>query len=485
MNSSPRKMLKKFKEFSRRHLLLEKGEHLLVAVSGGPDSVALLKLLLAVSGEMDLKISVIHLDHCLRGASSKADARWVSSLSSRLELPVFTGRRRVAEWARRKKVSPEEAARLVRYRFFQAVSRKTGIRKIALGHQADDQAETVLMRLLRGTSPAGLAAMRPLTEMGDLLLIRPLLPFWRKEIIGYLDEIGQEYRQDRSNRDRRFFRNRVRLDLISLLEDFYSPRIKEILVNLARAEGERESYIADRVNEIRRRLVEIGPDGLRISIKKLLDQPAALRKEVLKKALFEAGCSELDRRHGEKLDKLLRAETGKKINLPGGVTAKREYDRLLLLKRGYAAGKKKYSYQLKLPGETIVPQANLKVIARRKRWSARSKLPPAHDLREYWSTYPCLGESRAYFSADRLSSPLVIRSRHPGDRYRPMGLRGSKKIKDIFIDEKIPPSLRDRICLVADREKILWIIGGRPAESARLGKGVQEVVEVRAVPLRF
>lgn len=476
-------MIKRFKEFCREHCLLEKGERLLVAVSGGADSVALLNLLLGVRDDLGLELVMVHLDHGLRGARSEADARWVKSLASRLSLPFLGGRRRVGEWARRKKVSPEAAGRILRYRFFREVSRKTGIKKVALGHQADDQAETVLMRLLRGTSPGGLAAMRPLTEMGELLLIRPLLPFWRSEVLAYLNETGREYREDRSNQDRRFFRNRVRLDLLPFLEESYSPRIKELLVNLARAEGERESFIESRGDEIRQRIVRSHREGLKLRIEELLEQPAVLRREVLKKALFKAGCPEVGRRHWDQLEKLLGGKTGRECHLPGGVAAKREYNHLLFLKRGEILRRKEFFYPLALPGETVVREAGLKIVARKKRWSPRSKLPPAHNLRKYWCKFPRLSECRAYFPVGRVKPPLTLRSRRGGDRYRPLGPGGSKKIKNILIDEKIPASLRDRICLVADRERILWIIGGRPAEEARLGGTVKEVVEIRAIPL--
>ena len=203
-------MPEKIAAFSRRHRLFQPGDRIMVAVSGGPDSVALLRLLAELSGRFELKLLVIHLDHGLRGEDSRRDAKWVGGLAADLELDARIELSPPAGHSFPAGASPEEAARLVRYRFFHRLAAETGIATVALGHQSDDQAETVLMKLLRGGRPGALGGMRPRRREGDLRIIRPLLERSRQEILIYLEEIGQDYRKDPSNRDRRFTRNRVR-----------------------------------------------------------------------------------------------------------------------------------------------------------------------------------------------------------------------------------------------------------------------------------
>jgi len=264
MRSDRTTVLARFSRTVHVRCLADPGAPLLVAVSGGADSVSLLYLLLEARGGPG-ELTVVHLDHGLRGEAARADARWVRGLSRSLGVGFLGGRRDVRGICRREKLSVETAARRARLDFFRDAARKTGVDTVALGHHLDDQAETVLMRLLRGSGPGGLAGMLPRRSMGGLVLIRPLLEFRRDELERFLREKGVSWRTDASNRDRRFLRNRVRLDLLPLLTEGYSPRLPELLGNLARCEAERETFISGLVDGLWERLARSEGGGVGVA----------------------------------------------------------------------------------------------------------------------------------------------------------------------------------------------------------------------------
>lgn len=456
---------------------------MLVAVSGGSDSVALLGLLSELKPEFSLDLVVVHLDHALRGAASRADCRWVRRLAGRLGFPCIVARRDVRAWAKKNKKSLEESARQVRYAFFREVSRRTGIRTVALGHQRDDQAETVLMRVIRGSSPAGLGGMRPVTRLGSLRVIRPLLPFTRAELVGYLAEKGWEYRDDASNRNRRFLRNRLRLELLPFLEKKYNPRLREVLVNLAGLETERNDFLSGRVKKLASEVISRTRRGLEVDLAQFLLLPAFSRGELLRRAMLTIGVEDLNRRDWERLKKLIAGKTGGGIALPGGVVASKAYDRLLFAGVKKTGKARSFFYPLSLPGEVAVAEAGLKIIARELPRPRRLPSNRKKTLLEFWGGFAPAEPRREYLDRDRIALPLSVRSRRPGDRYRPLKLAGSKKIKDIFIDEKIPRPLRGIIPLVVDREKIIWLAGYRPAHGCRVTSKTKKILELTLVPV--
>ncbi len=448
-----RSLLRRFRESVLRERLFAPGDRLLVAVSGGPDSVALLLLLRDLVPELDLSLRIAHLDHGLRGAAARRDALWVKGLASRLGLPCVSGAADVAARARKRKESIEAAARAARYEFLVRTASRMKIHKIVLGHQADDLAETVLMRLLRGCGPEGLIGMRPVSRRGRFSIVRPLLPFWRREILDYLRTSRVLYRRDATNRETRFLRNRIRRVLIPYLERSYNPRFREILVHLSS-------------------LLRMSAEG----------GAGEGNRSALPRALASASVPALDRRHYAALDDLKRKRDGSRVSLPGGRAAKMESGRVVVVDGGEETGGRPYRYRLPIPGAAPVEEAGVKIVARlvrRPRISRKRK----GSFRAYWRRIPPSGERIEYLDPDKISAPLVVRSRLPGDRYRPLGPGGSRKVKATMIDEKIPPSLREVIPLVADREKVVWIAGFRPSEECRLPEDGRKALELRVIPL--
>ncbi len=475
-------LVRRMAAYGERHRLWKEGDRILVAVSGGADSAALLHLLRRLGSRLDLDLTVVHLDHGLRGETSRQDRRWVEELAARLEIPCIAARREVGPARAAGGYSPEDAARRVRYRFFREVSRQTGIGILALGHQADDQAETVLLRLLRGGRPAALAGMLPARREGDLVLVRPLLSFRREELLAFLGEIGEGFREDPSNLDPSFLRNRVRHRLLPLLEEEYSPRLRELLAVLAEREREREDYLRSRLEERRRELVRPGGEGEALDCGLFRRAAPLERGEVLRYLLARAGVCSPHRRHFRDLERLALGPSGRRLDLPGPLSALREGGLLRITPRRETEILP--TRPLEIPGEAILEPLPFRI---------RTRVYPAPPdpgfIRPAGSAarrekFPGPGPWREYLDRERVIPPLAVRPRLPGDRYRPLGMAGRKKVKKLLAEAGVPLSRRDLIPVVADRERILWLVGGRPNHHCRVREDTREILEITLEPLQ-
>lgn len=478
------RLSRKVNEFAAFHHLWEKGERIMVAVSGGTDSVALLHLLHGLSPGLGLELTVVHLDHGLRGPVSRDDARWVQVLSERLNIPYIAGRRDLTVEMKAGGRSPEESARIARYAFFCEVSEQTGISTIALAHHADDQAETVLIKLLRGCSPVGLGGMRVSRREGSLRLVRPLLAVRRWELREYLASIGESFREDLSNQDCRFLRNRIRHELIPLLEKEYNPKVKEGLIHLAGMVQARDDYLRERLREPFSRVISESEDEIKINCELFQQITEYEQGEVLRRVLWKSGVSELHRSCFHDLKRSIAGPSGRRLNLPGGVTAFREYD-ILTIKTGLSCrGNPAFSSrELPVPGEIIIKELDAKIIIRQYPRTRLKVVKKSVDMGQYWNNYPEGGGVKEYLDRDKVSLPLLLRTRIPGDRYRPLSMVGSRKIKDILIDAKVPGSIRDSIPVLEDGEGIIWLAGYRPVHRCRVRKETGTILEISLVPV--
>lgn len=465
-------------DYASHHRLWNPGARLLVSVSGGTDSVALLHLLHRLGGVAGLHLTVVHLDHCLRGEASRADRRWVQKLAGRLQLPFISGCREVEPVVKAGGYSLEEAARMVRYDFFREVSRETGIGILALGHQADDQAETVLLRLLRGGRPAALAGMRPSRQAGELTLIRPLLSFWRDELVGFLHEIGEGCREDLTNRDSRFLRNRVRHQLLPLLESEYSPRCRELLAELAERERERDDYLRGRLKIRCRELLRETGEGTALDCCLFREAAALEQGEVLRFLLARAGITTPHRRHFSALKRLADGQSGRSLDLPGSVSAYREGE-LMFIDPRRETEESFLPRTLKVPGEIIIEEISARIRAR------ILPVPPGGETgaKELAAVAEAEGRRREYLDRDRVVLPLTVRSRQPGDRYRPLGMEGRKPVKKILAEARVPLARRGLIPVVEDQKRIVWLAVHRPNHCCRVRPDTREVIELSIEPL--
>lgn len=429
-------MLAAFVRILREQHLLAPGDRVLVALSGGADSVALLHLLHALAPTFPLTILAAHLDHGMRPESS-ADADFVRSLCARLGIVLVERSVDVPALAAGRRRGLEETAREARRQFLRLAAARHGCAAIALGHHRDDQAETVLHRLLRGSALSGLAAMRPRSTP----FIRPLLAFSRQQIRDFLAERRLPFVEDASNSDVTFTRNRIRHRLLPLLRDF-NPRIEEHLARFSSRLALEEDYWE---SEERRLLAELGRFGeAEVSFERgaLLALHPAVRLRLLRRALLRVrgdllGVSAC---HLEGIEGLLLAERPQaELHLPEG-WAGRRYERLWLRR---AAPDACPPFLSTIDGPGVYP------------------LPGGGELQVLLAG-AALGEDQrtVEFDAARVSFPLTLRSPHAGDRFRPEGTGGSKKLKDFLIDAKMPREERQRLPLVV-AEEILWVVGMR------------------------
>jgi len=312
--------------------MFEPGERVVVGVSGGPDSVALLHVLSELNIRLCLKIGVAHLDHNLRSSSAK-DMLFVKKQAEEMRLPFYAGR---IDWKKEKAFgSIEERLRNRRYDFFFKVCRKFKVKKIVLGHTRDDQAETVLMRILRGSGLYGLSAILPSRTIGPIEVVRPLIEVTKKEVFGFLKENNVPYRLDETNSDERFMRNKIRHGLLPLLERDYNPNIKEVLSSLALLIGADYAYLRSQARDFLKKGVRYSKEACRVDLEALKKLDVSLQRFVLRSALesLQGDLHKLTFRHWQEMEDLIFSRpAGSQVHLPGRMVILKTRNILLLKK---------------------------------------------------------------------------------------------------------------------------------------------------------
>lgn len=433
------------------HGLLRGIEHLLVAVSGGADSMGLLHGLVRLRRRYRLRLTVGHLDHRLRGGESAADARFVAEQAAGLGLDVVCEASDVRDLATRRRWSLEEAAREARYAFLARTCRAVAADGVATGHTRDDQAETVLMMLIRGAGPRGIRGVDRLSMRWGVRVIRPLLECGRDDILRFLRAEGLAWRDDASNRDERFLRNRVRHEILPLLIRRGNPGVVDVLVRTADVFGEEDAWLQRLAAE---RLVRCrdpkANGGLRVPL--LRNEPQALRRRIVRQWLQEedVGAARLDFALIERVVKLLDSESGtKRVPLGIGSWVERRYDRLII-ERGRSAGDD-IDVPVPLPG--VVCDQGWRI---ETRWDAGFRRPSGQQV----GVLPAEG----WIRRDKiLAGALSVRNWRRGDVIRPLGLSGSIKLQDVFVNAKVPRALRDRVPLLVCGDEVVWVPGYRVA----------------------
>jgi len=453
------------------HGLIRAGDRVLVAVSGGPDSTCLLLTLAALQHSLGFELHAAHFDHGLRGQRAAArEQRFVRSLTNRLAVPLRTGSGDVR--ARARGASIEEAARELRYRFLAGVARRQRCNVVAAGHTRDDQAETVLMHILRGSGMHGLAGMGasaswPVAVSGAVpRLVRPLLALSRAETEACCRAAGLRPVRDPSNRSPAFLRNRVRAELLPLLRS-YNPRIDDALVRLATT--------ASSDIELLEALAAAAPartkrGEARLRRRALRDLPSPLQRHAVRGAVARllGSARGLSQRHVLAVLRAAAGPAGAQLDLPRGLQARVTRDAVVLTTRPAPATRS-------LPARSVALAAPGS--ARIGPWRIEARLlqrRPA-DLRR------TAGGAVAYLDADALGGRLSLRRRRPGDRFQPLGLARPKKLQDFLVDARVPREERDAIPLLVSRQGIAWVAGQRPAEWAKVAPATRRVLRLRAV----
>jgi len=459
-----RKMVfQKVKKIIEKYGMISPGDKILVAVSGGPDSVCLLHILNRYAREMALELHIIHINHGIRKRESKREEKFVSDLACGMGLPITVKSLDVPTYARRKGLTVEEAARDVRYRSLESLATKLGFGKIALGHTASDQVETVLMHLLRGSGPQGLSGMPPVRKLGSSSIIRPLIEIDREEILNYLKENNLTFCLDSSNRRTEYFRNKIRLKLLPLLRKNYNKNIEGALLRLSEISKEENAYWDRVVERVFRKVVSMESGKISVDFKKFLRYNVIVQRRVLYRLL--GGIVSL--RQIDAIRNLAhKGSQGKRIYPGKNLSVRKEGDFLIFLSSPERRFKR-FDYAIRVPGKNEFGELNLTLNTRIVNFH-----PVSHKL-----------ANTAYFDIDKINwKGLVLRNRREGDRFRPFGLRGTKKLSDFFIDSKIPRHLRDRVPLLVDGDDILWVVGIRRADKARITENTRRILEVQLIP---
>ncbi len=456
--------------------LLPARSAVLAAVSGGADSVAMLLVLaeLASREERGYTLHVAHLDHGLRDESGE-DAAFVARLAARLGLQTVSRRRDVGAYARDNGVSIELAARELRYAFLADAAEQAGCQFVATGHHADDNVETVLHRILRGSGLTGLRGIRPSRSIagGHLRLIRPMLEVTRAEIQAFLVERGETWRTDPSNAETAHTRNRIRHELLPLLRRHYNPQVDHAVARLTATAEWAGQWLDDLGDSVLDALV-LDKSGRRIALDLagLADLRPIEASQAIRAALDRLGAPlrAIGMDHILALLELTAGPTGRSLDLPGELTARREYSRLIIQlgPTGAPDDDGADSYPLACPGRTELPDRRSVAIATQPGGEA--------ELRAFLADKTANVEM---IDAERLAVPLLARRWREGDRFRPLGAPGVQKLSDFFITARIPRPQRQAAWLLCDHCGPIWIAGHRIAHRVRVTAKTQRVAIIR------
>jgi tRNA(Ile)-lysidine synthase len=454
----------------RRHALMRRGDRVVVALSGGSDSVALLRVLRELEAAGELKVAAAaHLNHGLRDSADR-DEQFCRALAAELNVDFRAERVEVRGRAARQGVSLEDAGRQARYELFEKAADELGAHVIATGHTRDDQAETFLLRLLRGAGPRGLAGIHPRTGR----VVRPLLDFGRDELRAYLASIGQPFCEDESNRDVSIPRNRVRHELLPFLEERFSPGIKAVLARGAAIARHDEEQLQEEAIDLARSVVLSNEGHVTIDARALAALRPALAVRVARLAL-EAGAPGrfVGFEHIERLLELARGAPGRQaLSLPGQHVVRRG-DMLVLRREQFKPFSNSFRVSLSIPGEVILADRGWAVSA------TGGDAQPGHSTGTF--KIDC-SRMAVMVAAAGLTPPLAVRSRKPGDRFRPLGMGGrGKKLQDFFVDRKIDRERRDSLPIVVDgTDSIVWVVGEAVSEDFRVTSPSQAVIFLKA-----
>jgi tRNA(Ile)-lysidine synthase len=457
----PTQTLQKVKHTISRHRMISEGDSVIVAVSGGPDSVCLLNILHALKNELHIHLVVAHFDHGLRPAEDESETAFARALAESLKLPFETARGRLL--AKKTRGSREEVARNARYAFLEKVRKKHKAQKIALGHNLNDQAETILMRLLRGSGPSGLTGIPPCRD-GEI--IRPLVEIERLEIENFLKAKRLASVTDSSNLKVDYLRNKIRLKLMPLLE-VHQPQLAHLLSQTAEILRDEDDYLGRIAEAWLARNLELSPDHtFRVPITSFLSLPVALRRRVIRNVIGKVK-KDLRRISWDHIEAIQRLAQGEKpqaaLNLPGILTVKRDYDHLIF---SASVGRKPRTFCYTLDGPGTY---DLKEIGRS---FLMEEIKNRKGLRLRGSKWT------AFLDAEKLRFPLTLRTFKAGDRFIPFGMEGHKKLKDFFVDLKVPLERRYSTPILCCEETSIWVCGFRIDDRFKVTAETKRVLKI-------
>lgn len=438
-------LLTKVKHTISKYQLLEAGDKVLVGVSGGPDSIALLHILKQVASEYNLQLHIAHLDHCLRGADSTADAEFVKKVAAELKIEVTTASRKVKKYQQQHNLSLEDAARQVRYNFFFNLLEELNFDKLALGHHANDQAETILMKFLRGAGLKGLGGINP----KNMPIIRPLIELKKEEIKQYCIDHNLEWRLDSTNQEKICLRNQVRLDLLPQLKEEYNQNLVSNLHQMGQILRDEDDFLRTEAQQLLSEII-INSSNHKLVIAKdeFLDLHVALQRRIIREIYkrLTSSYENLYFSNIQEIMQLIKSETtGVQKGLPGEVLVKLSYQQIIFMLPAAEKEVGFFSYQLKAGEKLAISEldiiVNTQILANDYPWQKELAV-----------------KNKGFFDLAKIGPKFKIRQRQAGDSFQPLGMSGTKKVKDFFIDQKVARSKRNKTPLfVTNTGDIFWV----------------------------
>jgi tRNA(Ile)-lysidine synthase len=494
-------------EYIRKKDLIEAGQKVLVAVSGGPDSVCLLHALYQIQSELGITLQVAHLNHQLRGRESEDDSRYVTDLAKWLNIPATIEKRDVAQYQAEHRLSLEEAAREVRYSFLAKAAKEAGAERVAVGHSENDQAETILLHIIRGTGTRGLRGLQPIHSMQfsgqKLTVIRPILEIKRQETEAYCSLHKLAPRLDSSNLSLNVLRNRVRRELLPLLQE-YNPGILDSLLRIGRIAGDDLTFLDAEGEKAWREVAssvntkgKITPHDLRstggqkfpareeviaFGKKKFKVLAPALQHHLLRKAIDEllGTLKDIETRHIEEILESLDKPAGRKISLPEGLTFSIEYDRYLLgfhpeVLSPYPDLTE--TYTIEVPGLTEIPGWRIEA----KITNYKTQITNYKSQKANHKLQITKGELEECFDFDKTGAKLGLRARKPGDWFQPLGQDQPEKVGRFMLDARVPQAWRPKIPIFFSPQQVIWVSGWRIDNRVKVTDETRKILCLRMV----
>jgi tRNA(Ile)-lysidine synthase len=461
-------MLKKVENYIVDHKLISKGDRIVVGVSGGADSVCLFHVLRQLISPYQLSLFVVHVNHGIRGGDAFEDENFVRELCNQYQIPFSVVHADVPAIARNQGLTEEEAGRNVRYQAFSACCEKNMCNKVAIAHNKNDNAETILFHLFRGSGIKGLTGISAVRGT----IIRPLLCVTREQIESYLEQNNMDYRTDITNLSEDYSRNKIRHRIISFAKEKINPKSVEHIVNAANQLREINEYLEKNIEIAFWKVVsKQNQESYLLDITALSLEEPVIQKGIIRKVyeLLADQLKDVDALHIKLILDLAKKEVGKSLNLPYQIEAVKGYTtitmrRNVLLEPNESDNLTKLEQVITIPGEYYVPQSQKIIRANLLDYKKSMKIPKNGCTK--------------WFDYDKIKNTVMLRGRREGDFIQIDSQGNTKKLKSLFIDNKVPREQRDRIPLVADGKHIMWIVGDRISEAYKVSEDTKVILEI-------
>jgi len=451
-------ILSRLKKTVSRYKMIVPGDTVLAACSGGADSTALLHLLVELRRDIPFRLVVAHFNHMLRAAAD-SDERFVWNVARSMGLRVLTARRDVRAYARRRRLNLEEAARILRYKFLERAAARCGATKIATGHTLNDQAETFLMRLLRGSGPRGLAGIYPVRGGR---IVRPLIEISRRDVEAYCRVNKLAFRTDETNLDSRYLRNRIRKRLVPYLERHFEPALMVKLGRQASIYQEDENVLESAARAQAARLIVGESRGAALDARKLARLPRGSARRVVR-AFIEAVAGNLRSISFEDIEAVLDLSDRKELTLPKRLHLRREGNWIKVKEKSPAPAR--FALLWDGRGELPIPGTKMRFLGRRmKRKMRGADTPLSFD-----------NKTRCFCDAEKVRFPLLVRTRQPGDRFRPLGAPGRQNLNEALRAKGVSAPARAGLPVFCSGEEIVWVPGLPVAEQFKIDKATKKI----------